>query len=71
MAESLKGRHAIMKGVMEETEERGKYLVRWKDMNGSPGERKFDTVEESHAFFLDLVNATRAQLAQQRREGEY
>ena len=51
-----------MKGMMEETEERGKYLVRWKDMNGSPGERKFDTVDESHAFFLDLVNRTRAEL---------
>lgn len=68
MAEALKGRHAIMKGVMEETEERGKYLVRWKDLNGAPHERKFDTNDESHAFFVELVNATRAQLAQQREE---
>jgi hypothetical protein len=71
VAEALKGRHAIQRGVMEEREERGKWLVRWKDLNGVPHERKFDTSDESHAFFLGLVNATREQLTEQRREWDY
>lgn len=59
MAEALKGRKAIQRGTLEEFEERGKWIVRWKDLDGVPREKQFDSVDESHLFFCGLLDATR------------
>ena len=60
MAETLKGRHAITRGTIEQFEERGKWIVRWKEADGTPHERQFATVDESHPFFLEVLEAARA-----------
>jgi hypothetical protein len=63
MAENLlPDTHAIQKGTIEEVEYRGKWLVRWKDLKGSVIQRKFDTTDESHPFFLACVNKQRETL---------
>jgi hypothetical protein len=62
--------HAIMSGTIEETSYRGKWLVRWKDLNGGTIQRKFATVDESHDFFLQCVDMLRADLRAQRNRGE-
>jgi hypothetical protein len=58
----LPNTHAIQKGVIEEVSYRGKWLVRWKDAHGSVIQRKFETVDESHPFFLECVEKQRALL---------
>jgi hypothetical protein len=54
--------YAIRRGEIEEVLHRGKWLVRWKDLNGIVVQRKFATVDESHPFFLECVNRLREQL---------
>ena len=59
MSETLKGRHAISAGTLEEFEERGKWVVRWKQSTGVSHEKKFASVDESHTYFLECVEAQR------------
>lgn len=56
----LPGTDAITRGTIEEVPYRGKWLVRWKDQSGVVLQRKFDSVDESHEFFLVCVNQARA-----------
>ena len=55
----LPGTHAIQKGTIEEVEYRGKWLVRWKQSDGSVRQRTFNSVDESHPYFLECVETQR------------
>lgn len=68
-AESLlPGTDAIPKGQIESTRYRGKFLIRYRNMDGYTTQRIFESADESHDFFLICIERLKREIEERRSQ---
>lgn len=68
----LRGTKGISRGNIEMDEYKGRWLVRWKDLDGYAHREFFplDAGDTAHAKFLEVVNTIREQIRTRKACGE-